>query len=51
MQDDLVQRLQRLQAILDRARAEAAELLKAAIDPNHPFNQWPYVERRLTSRS
>jgi hypothetical protein len=50
MQDDLLQRLKRLQAMLDRVRAEAAERLKAAIDPNHPLNQWPQIERRSTPR-
>jgi hypothetical protein len=51
MGEDVLERLRRLQAMLDRARAEAAELLKAAVDPNHPFNQWPYIERRAAARS
>jgi hypothetical protein len=51
MGDDLIERLRRVQAMLDLARAEAAELLKAAIDPTHPFNQWPYIERRAAARS
>ena len=51
MGDDIIERLRQLQAMLDRARAEAAELLKAPVDPTHPFNQWPYVERRAAARS